>query len=244
VSCGPEPRPTLPPTSPLHWERAHRIIAIVYPPVHLFEDLTTDPADWDLLASLEAKTNPRVRDQLGDLSLVPPARRVFGPTASIAMAPFCHVSPARPGRFHDGSFGAWYCGDRFEVALMETVHHAEAFFRRTAEPAAETQRRELVCGLRGVFHDLRGGGFEACLDPEDYAPAQALARRLRAANADGIVYPSVRWPEGLAAAAFWPDLLRLPIIQARHLLYRWNGSAVTHYLVYGEADWAVVPGRT
>jgi RES domain len=232
-----------PPTSQVNWPEAHRIISTIYPPVQLFEDLTSDPAEWELLASLEAKTNPRVRDQVGDLSLVPPERRVSGPTSSIAMAPFCHVSPERPGRFHDGSFGAWYCGDRFEVALMETVHHAEAFFRRTEEPAAETQRRELICGVTGLFHDLRGGGYEALLAPNDYSASQALARRLRESGADGIVYPSVRWPQGQALAVFWPDLLHLPIVQARHLLYRWDGRQVTHYLVYGEDDWISIPGR-
>jgi hypothetical protein len=232
-----------PPISQINWPKAHRIIATIYPPVQLFEELTSDPAEWELLASLEAKTNPRVRDQVGDLSLVPPERRVSGPTSSIAMALFCHVSPQRPGRFHDGTFGAWYCGDRFQVALMETVHHAVAFFSRTGEPATETQRRELVCGVAGRFHDLRGEGYEALLDPNSYSASQTLARCLREAGSDGIVYPSVRWPEGQALAAFWPNLLCLPIIQARHLLYRWDGRQITHYLVYGDDDWIPVPGR-
>ncbi len=243
MNAGHEDGEAIPPAVRIQWRLAHRIIATVYPPVQLFEDLTNDPAGWELLASLEMKTNPRARDQVGDLSLVPPTRRVSGPSSSFAMAPFCHVSVHRPGRFHDGTFGAWYCGDRFEVALMETIHHTEVFFRRTAEPAAETQRRELVCGIDGTLHDLRGTGFERYLAPDDYGESQALARRLRAADADGIVYPSVRWPAGEAVAAFWPNVLQLPIRQARHLLYRWDGRTITHYLVYGEDTWMAVPGR-
>ena len=234
----------LPPVCRVDWATAHHIVATVYPPVQLFEDIAGDPADWDLLNRLEMKTNPRLRDQVGDLSLVPPQRRLAGATASLAMAPFCHVSTSRPGRFHDGTFGAFYAGDRFEVALMETIHHAEAFFRRTAEPATETQRRELVCGITGRMHDLRGGGFAHFLAPYDYAAPQALARRLRAMDADGVVYPSVRWPEGQAVAALWPNVVRLSVRQARHLLYRWSGEVVTHYLVYGEESWRTVPGRT
>lgn len=241
MRAGQEEGEAIPPAVQVQWRLAHRIIPTVYPPVHLFEDLANDPADWELLSRLEMKTSPRVRDEMGDLSLVPLARRVSGPGASFAMAPFCHVSVDRPGRFHDGTFGAWYCGDRFEVALMETVYHAETFFRRTAEPAAETQRRELVCGIDGVLHDLRGPDFGCYLAPDDYSASQALARRLRAADADGIVYPSVRWPAGQAVAAFWPNVLQLPVRQGRHLLYRWDGQAITHYLVYGEDRWHAVP---
>lgn len=51
-----------------------------------------DPADRELIASGEAKTNPRVRDQIGQIALVPKERRVSGPGASWVMAPFTHVS--------------------------------------------------------------------------------------------------------------------------------------------------------
>ena len=43
----------------------------------MFEDIA-DPADWALLAAAEAKTNPRVLDQIGKIRLVPPERRVSG----------------------------------------------------------------------------------------------------------------------------------------------------------------------
>ena len=55
----------------------------------MFEDIA-DPADWELIAAAEAKTNPRVRDEIGAIHLVPPERRVAGPGANWAMAPFCH----------------------------------------------------------------------------------------------------------------------------------------------------------
>jgi hypothetical protein len=58
------------PLADIDWPDSYRIIRTIYPPVDLFEDIA-DPADWELIASAEAKTNPRVRDQIGDLSLVP-----------------------------------------------------------------------------------------------------------------------------------------------------------------------------
>jgi hypothetical protein len=230
----------VPPRANVDWRTSHRIIRTIYPPVWLFEDIA-DPADWELIASAEAKTNPRVRDQIGDLSLVPAARRLSGPTASLVMAPFTRASRDRPGRFSDGSYGVWYCGDRFEVALMETAHHFERFMRRTNERGGDAQYRELTTSIAGSLHDLRGGGFPEFLDPDDWAPPQRLAAALRADGGDGIVYPSVRWPAGKAAALFWPDLIRLPVIQARTLQYHWDGTQMSRYFVIGEADWYALP---
>ncbi len=228
---------SLPPLSRVRWPKTHRIVRSIYPPIDLFEDIA-DPADWELIAAGEARTNPRVRQQIGAISLVPPGRRVGGPGASWAMAPFVHVSPLRQSRFADGTFGAYYAGDRFEVALHETVHHFGRFMAATAEPPATADFRELVGRIDATLHDLRGDpAFAACLDPDDYGPSQALARTLRGAEAsDGIVYPSVRHPQGEAVAAFWPDVVGAPV-QARHLSYRWNGSRTDAYLVYGEPDW-------
>src|ERR1700710_1471984 len=87
---------SVPPTTVrIRWKTSHRIIRTIYPPVHLFEDIA-DPADWDLIARAEARTNPRIHDEIGNLALVPPERRVSGPTASLVMGAFTHVSRDRP----------------------------------------------------------------------------------------------------------------------------------------------------
>ena len=229
-----------PPISDIDWRVSHRIIRSIYPPIALFEDIA-DPADWELLASAEAKTNPRVRDLIGDISLVSVGRRVSGPGASYVMAAFTHVSRDRPSRFCDGSYGAWYCGDRFEVALMETVYHFARFMSRTSEPPGDAQFRELTCRITGSLHDMRSGGFENCLRPDDWSAAQVTGAGLREGGSNGIVYRSVRWSLGDAAALFWPDLIRLPVVQARHLEYHWDGTSVTRYFVIGEEDWRALP---
>jgi hypothetical protein len=178
------------------------------------------------LLAAEARTNPRLMEGIGQLDLVPPGRRVAGPGASWLMAPFVHASPDRPGRFHDGRFGALYAGNRFEVALFETVHHHGRFMAATGEPQGWTsQFRELVMAVGATLADLRGGGFAAVLDPDDHGAGQGLARDLRGRGDDGLVYPSVRYPAGEAVALFWPDLARAPV-QGRHLDYHWNGARV------------------
>jgi hypothetical protein len=73
------------------WPRSVRIIRSIYPPIDLFEDIA-DPADWEALASAEAKFNPRIRDSIGDLAKVPLARRVTGQGASWVMAQGNRVS--------------------------------------------------------------------------------------------------------------------------------------------------------
>ena len=215
------------------WPRATRIICSRYPPVDLFEDIA-DPADWPLLLAAEQKTNPRLMASIGNLDLVPPARRVGGPGASWLMAPFTQVSPDRPSRFSDGSYGVLYLGRTFEVALFETMHHHARFMAATAErPGWASQFREILIDVDAALHDLRAGDhapgdYAAVLDPEDYAPGQALGAALRAQGSNGVVYPSVRQPGGECAGLFYPDGGARPT-QARHLDYHWDGTRVDLY---------------
>ena len=220
----------------LRWTPGHRIIRTVYPPVDLFEDIA-DPADWELLVSAEAKLNPRIRDAVGNLALVPVERRINGPTASIAMGAFTHVSPDRPSRFSGGSYGVWYCSDRVEVALAETAHHFHRFMRATEQPPADADFRLLTCVIGGETAVAPAD----CLAAEDWRPGQLFGRQMRAQGLDGIVYRSVRYPAGQAAAVFWPDCLTLPILQTQQFRYRWNGERMTHYLLHGATAWTPWP---
>ena len=224
-------------TEQTDWPESRRIVSSVYPPIWLFEDIA-DPADWELVASTEAKTNPRVLDQLGAFHLLSPDRRVAGPGAGYAMAPFCHASTARPSRFSDGSFGIWYGGEVFEVALMETAHHFARFMRETDEPAGDRQHRELVASVRGELTVIDDPRY---LDPVTWMASQALGREILADGGNGVVYRSVRYPRGRCCALFFPDLITLPVIQGRHLQYHWDGREMTRYFVIGESDWRPLP---
>ena len=215
-----------PPRHRVTWPKTHRIIRSRFPTVDLFEDIA-DPADWPALITGEAKSNPRLAASIGALDLVQPSRRVGGAGASWVMAPFVHVSPDRPSRFSDGTYGVYYAGDRFEVAVFETVYHHGRFMAATAQPPGWTSEfRELVGSVDADLHDLRGDTrFAPCLDPNHYGPSQDLARRLRAGGSDGLVYPSVRYADGDCLACFWPDVVGIPI-RGRHLAYHWNGARV------------------
>jgi hypothetical protein len=205
------------------WARTVRIIRSIHPPIDLFEDIA-DPADWEALASAEAKFNPRIRGGIGDMSKVPVSRRVAGPGASWVMAPFVHCSPLRPGRFSDGSFGLYYAGDGTDVAIAETIHHHARFMRATHEPPGWTsQFRELIGSIDSDLDDVTDR--PDLLHPDDYRPSHAFGAERRAAGSNGITWPSVRYPGGRCIAVFWPDVIPIPV-QGAHFAYRWNGTDV------------------
>ncbi|QOF75612.1 RES family NAD+ phosphorylase (plasmid) [Aminobacter sp. SR38] len=207
----------------VQWPQTYRIIRSIHPPIDLFEDIA-DPKDWEALVSVEAKTNPRVRLEVGDLGKVPADRRVAGAGASYVMAPFVHCSPLRPGRFTDGTYGIYYAGNREEVALAETIHHHERFMAATSEDAGWTSDFRVLIG--SVDRDLDDvNAVPAVLDPDDYFSSQAEGRGLRAAGSDGITWNSVRMPGGSCVGAFWPDVVSIPK-QGRHYCYHWSGARV------------------
>ena len=213
------------PVNRVTWPRSARIIRSIYPPSDLFEDIA-DPADWEALASAEAKFNPRIRESIGDLSKVPLARRVTGPGASWVMAPFVHCSRLRSGRFSDGAFGLYYAGDSTEVAIAETIHHHTQTMLATAEPAGWTsQFRELVGSVDAELDDV--SALADLLRPDDYAASQRFGAERRAAGSNGLFWPSLRYEGGNCIAVFWPDVVPIPK-QGAHFSYHWNGSNVDY----------------
>jgi hypothetical protein len=226
------------PTSRVDWPQVWRVIASRYPPINLFERLTTDTAIWDALMALEQLTNPRVRDEVGDIALVPPDERVSGPGASYVMAAFTHINP-KGSRFSDGSFGVYYAAAALETAIAETVFHFEAFARDSADPPRSEDFRVLVGTVAAEFEDvtvLPDEEQRAILDPDSYTASQAYARQLRAAGANGVAYPSVRHEGGQCIGAFRPRAVGIPY-QERHLKYRWNGERVGRYFDYARDEW-------
>ena len=222
----------------IEWPQAWRVIASRYPPIQLFERLTPDPSVWDALIELEQRTNPRVRDEVGAIVLVPPVERVSGPGASYVMASFTHLNP-KGSRFSDGSYGVYYAAAALETAIAETVFHFEGFARDSADPPRSEDMRVLLGTVAGDFEDVTALPEEeqrAILDPDSYAASQSYGTRVRAAGANGIAYPSVRHAGGRCIGAFRPLAVGVPH-QERHLKYRWNGDRVDRYFDYARDEW-------
>jgi hypothetical protein len=204
----------------------HRIVASRLPTIHLFERVA-DPADWDALYKLESMTNPRIRNEVGELSLVPVADRVSGPNASVVMAPFTHLSP-QGTRFTDGHFGAYYAAESVDTAIAETRFHRENFLRATSQPPMELEMRCYLADVASELHDLRGlrVTLRDVYDPASYVASQKLGRELRNAGSNGIAFESVRRPGGECVAVFRPRLVQ-NVRQSVHLRYAWDGNAIS-----------------
>lgn len=216
-----------PPISHVTWEKTYRIIRSRLSSIDLFEDIA-DPADWEAILSAESKTNPVMAKSVGMIDLVPSSQRVSGDGASLVMAPFVHVSPDRPSRFSDGSYGVYYTGDRIEVALFETIYHHGRFMAATAEsPGWTSDFCELIGSLDSDLHDVSNvSAHEEMYHLDDYTIPQMLASELRGKSSNGLLCRSVRYPDGQAVALFWPDVAGIPE-QGQHFSCFWDGGAVS-----------------
>jgi len=208
------------------WEPCWRIIPSRFPPIALFERVA-EPADLEAIFELEALTNPRLRDEVGDIRLVPPEERIAGPGTSIIMAAFTHLNP-EGSRFSDGGYGVFYAANDLETAIAETRHHREQFMRATKQEHMEIDMRVYVTDLDGELHDIRGQTVSqpAVYHNDSYAAGQHLARTLRKEGSSGIAYDSVRREGGECVAVFRPRLLSNGR-QERHLCYVWDGNHIT-----------------
>ena len=220
----------MPPLKRIRWSHAYRIVPSRFPPVGVF-DRIADPADLDAVFAIEALTNPRLREEAGALKRVPRGRRISGPGSTPVMAAFTHLNP-EGSRFSDGSWGVFYAARSVATAVEETVHHRQRFLAATAEPACELSMRCYRTSLDSRLHDLRGG-WTVAHDPDSYVASIALARALRAADSNGLVYDSVRHRGGECLAAFFPDVVA-PCVQAQHLIYRWDGARIAQVLLVNE----------
>jgi hypothetical protein len=210
----------------VRWKAACRIVPTRYPSIYLY-DRVAAPEDFDALYALEALTNERLRDETGEIALVPPKDRVFGPGSGPIMASFTHLNPDG-SRFSDGRFGVFYAASDRKTAVEETCHHHAAFLRATRQAAAHFPMRLYHVRIDAELHDLRGGGaaFAAVMAPDSYVASRALAAELRAAGSAGVAYGSVRHPPGQCVGLFTPRGAR-DCLHAAYLLYAWDGARFT-----------------
>jgi hypothetical protein len=220
----------LPPLKRVRWSQAYRIVPSRFPPVGVY-DRIADPADMDAVFAIEALTNSRLREEIDALKLVPKAHRVSGPGSTPVMAAFTHLNP-EGSRFSDGTWGVFYAAHSVATAVEETVYHREQFMAATSEPPCEVQMRCYRTSVDSKLHDLRGG-WPAEQAADSYVASVALARRLRDAGSPGIVFDSARHAGGECIAAFFPDVVA-PCVQARHLVYRWDGTRIAQVLEVSE----------
>ena len=209
----------------IRWAPSYRLVPSRFPPVGLF-DRVARPEDLEFVLAAEQLTNDRLRDEVGELRLVPAEERITGPGTTPIMAAFTHLNP-EGSRFSDGTYGVYYAAREMATAAAETAHHREIFLARTAEAPGEIDMRSYLADIRADLVELRRYGRRKpdLMHPHSYAASQAFARTQRAKGAGGIVYDSVRHAGGQCVAIFRPTLVA-PCKQGPHICFIWNGKSI------------------
>lgn len=202
----------------------YRVILSRYPQINLFERVSS-PQDWDVLYAVESLTNPRLRDEVGDIRLVRPEDRVYGDGASWIMAAFTHPPvDGRGGRFNR-DFGIYYCASDEVVAIAESSFH-RARFLRESKVEKTTQEMRVIRAQLGptTLHDVRQLTGHTIYHPDDYGEAQQLGYALRDADSFGIHYQSVR-TDGECFGVLRPRVLS-DAIHWRYLRYHYDQGSI------------------
>jgi hypothetical protein len=181
----------------LRWPKLFRIIPSKFPPINFFERIVA-PEQMEAVWYLESLTNDRLRDQMGDVSLVAANERIAGPGASVVMAAFTHVG--NPSRFSNGSYGVYYAARSLETAVRETAFHRARFLAATQQAPGEIDMRAYVGKPKEPLMDLRLPRFKHLHDPDDYTASQAFGAVYGARKATGDSYTAAC---GMKTASAW-----------------------------------------
>jgi hypothetical protein len=221
------------PVVELGWGATYRLVPSRFPPIGLFERVA-DVVDLDLVYAIEALTNPRLRQEAGEISLVPLADRISGPGSSAIMAAFTHLNP-NGSRFSDGHCGVYYAARALKTAVREVSYHQAKFLAATHEEPISIDLRCYKALVRQPLHDIRGlhAQLGAVYSPDDYGASQAFGAQLRALGSWGVAYDSVRDAGGECVGIFRPRALA-PALQGQHVALQWNGEQVESWYVKSE----------
>lgn len=174
----------------------------------MLAELADDDKHLADLFELDNATNERMRAEQGLAPGIGVDELVFGvPNYRIVNAAFVHARP-EGSRFNGQERGAWYCAFEIETALAEIAFHKTVEYEEIGRFDDSVAYEAFLADFSHEFHDLREDSrFERCLDPRSYVASQRLAERLLDRGSIGIVYPSVRRPQGTNLACFRPAVV-------------------------------------
>jgi hypothetical protein len=207
---------------------AYRLVNSKFPPIAIFDDVA-DNAEFEALFRLQAKTNPRLLDEIGHIRLIKPQRRPFGIAGcNYALAPFTHINQLG-SRFSRGEFGVLYAAEQMDTALAETCYHQQRYFQ-TQVPGLKYDRivmRGLTVKFSATLCNIRTPKIEqyGWYNADDYTAARALGAAIKIADKDGLWYESVRKPGTSCYALFSPHLIK-SVVQTQHYEFAWNGTRI------------------
>jgi hypothetical protein len=197
----------IPPLGLVRQYDTHRLIPSRYGDASVLVRIADDDAHLRDIFDLDHATNDRLLAENDRLPGIGVRELVFGvPNHRIVNAAFCHAAPLG-SRFNGPDRGAWYAAFELDTAQAEVAFHKAVELAEIGGWRETATYDDYLADFSGDFHDLRGGGFEACLAPDSYVASQELAETLLDAGAAGLVYPSVRRAGGTCLACFRPAMV-------------------------------------
>jgi len=204
-----------------------RLVSTKLPPINIF-DTVASPGEFDALYALQARTNPRLQTQVGNLGMLQKNEIPFGiPGCSYATAPFTHLTPGG-SRFSDGEFGVLYLADRSEVAISEVAYHWGRYLAGLEGAKYDVLTFRLFRAVFGdcELHDLTALGLDHPVhDPHSYTDSRRYGHALRKAGAHGLQFHSVRHPGGICWGLFSPRFMH-SMTQSEGIEMAWDGEAL------------------
>lgn len=197
----------LPPTSLVRRDDTHRFIASKHGESVLAR-IADSSRHLDDIFKLDIATNERTLVENGIVDGIDVHELVFGlPYSQIVNAAFTHPHPLG-SRFNGPDRGAWYCGFEIETSVAEIAFHKTIDLLEVGVLHDDVTYDDYTADFSAEFHDLRRAKrFAKFLAPESYVASQQLGENLLAEGSLGIVYPSVRNPQGTCIACFRPALV-------------------------------------
>lgn len=184
--------------------------------------------DLSALEEIEGATSGRLRAQEVGADRLDRRELVFGvPHAHVINAAFAYWLPRSLNRFNGPGRGAWYAALALDTCVAEVAFHMERELGNVSDFNAAVDYAEMFASFIGDFINLRGVDPKpAFLDPDpakSYAAGNVFADAVRAAGHYGIVYPSVRHPDGTCLVALVPHAVQA-VTQGRVIRLTWTGS--------------------
>ena len=216
------------PVVPLRWRPALRIVPR-YPPIEQLEQF-----DSELQAAVLAELASVDPTAVGNIRLLPPGRVPAGKGASRIITSYTF---SRPGRFNDDGLAAFYGAESLETAIAETVFHVVLALRDSNAPPQRLPPRLVLCvdvEATGVV-EARLAVYEEIYDRDSYAESRRFGALIHERGHEGIVYRSVRRPDGECIAIFAPDVLG-NCREDRELIYYYDGGRIEVSEVHYESD--------
>ena len=182
----------------------------------LFDDLSADPADWDVAITAEAAT--RIPTD------APVITRPFDYGSVISYT--FDAAHWQATRFSDGTrYGVWYGSTEVETTVYETAWHWYRFVRDSfadEDRVVVTDRRTFDVRCDALLIDLRGKerAYPQLVSRTSYAFTQRLGRYVHEQDQNGLLVRSARC-DGVNGCVFKPE--RLSNVRDRaYLTYRLN----------------------